>query len=374
MIPVSEPWFTPEDAARVAACVSSGWVSSTGPAVKQFEAAWAQYCGRRFGIAMSSGTTALQASVAALNLAPGDEVIIPAFTIIPCALAVIYNGAVPVLVDSDPKTWCMDVGAIESKITPRTRAIMPVHIYGHPVDMEPLLAIAATHNLAVIEDAAEAHGAKYRMKNGDCARCGSFGLVSCFSFYANKLIATGEGGMSLTDDSDLAARLASLRDLCFIPGERFRHEETGFNFRLTNMQAALGLGQIERTEELLRRKRAMAAVYREELSGLPLQLATEQSWASSSFWMFGIVLDESVPFDAAEMARRSRCCDIETRPFFLGMHEQPALLKRGLFTGERYPIAERLARRGLYLPSGLGSSEGDFRRVARAVRGVLERA
>ena len=374
MIPVSEPWFTPEDAARVTECVRSGWVSSTGPAVKEFEAAWAAYCGRRFGIAMSSGTTVLQASIAALDLAPGDEVILPAFTIIPCALAVLYNGAVPVLVDSDPKTWCMDVEAIESKITPRTRAIMPVHIYGHPVDMEPLLAIAAAHNLVVIEDAAEAHGARYRMETGEWARCGSFGRVSCFSFYANKLIATGEGGMALTDDPDLAARLASLRDLCFIPGERFRHEEAGFNFRLTNMQAALGLGQIARTEELLRRKRAMADIYREKLGGLPLQLASEEPWASSSFWMFGIVLDDSVPFAAAELSRRLRCCEIETRPFFLGMHEQPALLKRGLFAGESYPVAERLARRGLYLPSGLGSSEQDFRRVAAAVRGALERA
>lgn len=368
MIPVSEPSFTPDDAQRVAECVRSGWVSSTGPAVKDFESTWAAYCGRRFGIAMSSGTTALQAAAAALDLAPGDEVIIPAFTIIPCALAVIYNGAVPVLVDSDPKTWCMDAGAVEAKITPRTRAIMPVHIYGHPVDMEPLLAIAARHNLAVIEDAAEAHGARYRTSAGDWARCGSFGLVSCFSFYANKLIATGEGGMALTDDPALAARLASLRDLCFLPGQRFRHEETGFNFRLTNMQAALGLGQIARIEELLRRKRSMADIYRQELQGLPLQLAPEEPWASSSFWMFGIVLDESVPFDAAELARRLRSCDIETRPFFLGMHEQPALQKRGLFVGERYPVAERLARRGLYLPSGLGSSEDDFRRVAEAVR------
>lgn len=371
MIPVSDAWFLEEDAERVADCVRTGWVSSAGKSVDAFEAAWAAYCGRRHGVAMSSGMTALQAAVAALNLAPGDEVIMPSFTIVSCALAVVYSGGIPVLVDSDPRTWCMDVSQIESRVTPRTRAIMPVHIYGHPVEMDSLLDIASRHGLSVIEDAAEAHGAEYRSQ-GEWKRCGSFGDMSCFSFYANKLITTGEGGMVVLDDPELAARLRSLRDLCFTPGRRFEHTGLGYNFRLTNLQAALALPQIERIDELLRRKRCMARLYRQLLADIPgIGQPEEMPWARSIFWMYGIVLGDTWNFDAAELAARLRAEGVETRPFFLGMHEQPAFRERGLFQGERYPVAERLARRGLYLPSGLGSTEDQFRRVSESLHKVL---
>ncbi len=371
MISVSEPWFTEEDAAAVAECVRSGWVSSAGASVDAFEEAWAGYCGRRFGIAMSSGTSALHAAVAALHLQPGDEVIMPSFTIVSCALAVIYSGGVPVLVDSDPRTWCMDVSLVRTKIGPRTRAIMPVHIYGHPVDMDPLVALAKQRGLAIIEDAAEAHGAEY-WSAGQWRRCGSFGEMSCFSFYANKLIATGEGGMVLTDDADLAERLRALRNLCFEPGRRFLHREMGFNFRLTNMQAALGLSQIHRIEELLRRKRCLAETYTRLLDGIPgLALPPAMPWARSMFWMYGVVLEEDRRMDAAELGVRLRHEGVDTRPFFAGMHEQPVFHERGLFLNERHPVCERLSRQGLYLPSGLGTGETQLEQVAEALHRIL---
>ena len=371
MISVSEPWFLEEDAERVAECVRTGWVSSVGAAVQGFEDAWAAYCGRRYGIAVSSGTTALQLSVAALKLQPGDEVIIPTFTIISCALAVIYAGGTPVLVDSDPTTWCMDVSQVASKITPRTRAIMPVHIYGHPVDMQPLLDLAAPHGLTVIEDAAEAHGVEY-LSAGRWRRCGGFGAMSCFSFYANKLIATGEGGMIVTDDEQLAVGLRSSRDLCFDPKHRFVHSAMGFNYRLTNLQAALGLAQIERMPELLRRKRCLAKHYRELLADIPgLRHPPETPWARSMFWMYGIVLDPERRMDARELAARLRQEGVDTRPFFVGMHRQPVFENRSLFPNPHYPISDHLSEFGLYLPSGLGTTESQIEQVSEALHQVL---
>jgi perosamine synthetase len=261
----------------------------------------------------------------------------------------------------------MDASQVEERITPRTRAIMPVHIYGHPVDMDPLLEVAARHGLAVIEDAAEAHGAEYRGR-----RCGSFGTSSCFSFYANKLLTTGEGGMLLTDDEQLAGRARKLRNLGFEPGRRFLHRELGYNFRLTNLQAALGLAQVERMGEIVERKRSLGRMYHARLAELPgLHLQAQQPWARGVFWMYGLVLDEATGLDAAVLAERLRRLGVETRPFFLGMHEQPVFLQRGLFRGESYPVAERIARQGLYLPSGLGLTEGDVERVCDAVREAL---
>ncbi len=371
MISVSEPWFLEEDAERVAECVRTGWVSSAGPAVRDFETAWAAYCGRGFGIAVSSGTTALQLAVAALHLQPGDEVIVPTFTIVSCVLAILYGGGTPVLVDCDPATWCMDVRAVEAKITGRTRAIMPVHIYGHPVDMDPLLALAQRHGLAVIEDAAEAHGAEY-LSAGQWRRCGSFGTMSCFSFYANKLIATGEGGMIVIDDEQLAERLRASRDLCFQPGRRFFHTEMGFNYRLTNLQAALGLAQVERMPELLCRKRRLARNYRSLLADLPgLEHPPEQAWAKSMYWMYGIVLAPNRQMDAADLATRLRREGVDTRPFFIGMHRQPVFLARGLFADSSFPVSDRLTLFGLYLPSGLGTTEAQQEQVSAALHRTL---
>lgn len=253
---------------------------------------------------------------------------------------------------------------------------MPVHIYGHPVDMDPLLELASRHDLAVIEDAAEVHGAEYlRDRAGDSpewVRCGSMGELSTFSFYANKLITTGEGGMVVTDDADLAEAVRRFRNLAFVPPRRFEHFELGHNFRMTNLQAAIGVAQIERMEEIIARKRHMGTAYTERLADLDsIQLPVERDWARQVYWMYGLVLRDDVPFDAEELARRLHDRGVQTRPFFLGMHEQPVLHERGLFVDETLPVAERLARRGLYLPSGLTLTDAQIDAVADAVRDAL---
>jgi perosamine synthetase len=370
MIPVNEPLIGDKEADYVLDCLRTGWISSAGRYIEEFERRWAAYCGMEFGVAMCNGTVALSAAVACLDLQPGDEIILPTFTIVSCALAVVENGGVPVLVDSDPRTWTMDVAQVAAKITPRTRAIMPVHIYGHPVDMDPLRALADRHNLALIEDAAEAHGAEYKGR-----RCGGLGDLACFSFYANKIITTGEGGMVLARDAATADRLRAERNLAFRSDRRFYHTELGHNYRLTNVQAAIGLAQLERIDEHLERKRWLGRAYTERLRSLPqLQLPIEEPWAKNVYWMYGLVLADALPFDAAELARRLAAQGVQTRPFFLGMHEQPVFHRRGLFRDEHYPVAERLARRGLYLPSGLTLTEGQVEKVAHAVSRVFNSA
>ena len=367
MIPVNEPLLHDSASDYVNECLRTGWVSSEGRFIREFEEAWAAYCGMEHGVAVSSGTAALQVALAALDLAPGDEVIMPTFTIISCALAVIEASAVPVLVDADPRTWCMDVEQVAARVTPRTRAIMPVHIYGHPVDMDPVLELARAHGLSVIEDAAEAHGATYKDR-----AVGGLGDMSCFSFYANKIITTGEGGMVLARSPEHAKRLRSLRNLGFREDRRFYHTELGHNYRMTNVQAALGLSQVEHIDEHLRRKRWMGAAYTERLRDLSqLELPVEESWATNVYWMYGVVLADDVPFDATEFARRLRSEGVDTRPFFLGMHEQPVLRGRGLFTSERHAVAERIARRGLYLPSGLALSKEQLETVCDAAVRIL---
>jgi perosamine synthetase len=377
LIPVNDPLLSAREEELVLECLRSGWISSAGTFIDEFEQRWAAYCGRRYGIAVANGTAALQLALKCIGLKPADEVIIPSFTIISCALAVIYNGGLPVLVDSDPRTWCIDPERIREKLTPRTRAIMPVHIYGHPADMDPLLKIAEEHKLAIIEDAAEAHGAEYRRGRHTSApewrRCGSFGEFSCFSFYANKLVTTGEGGMLLTDDPVLAERARSLRNLCFQTDRRFHHEELGFNFRLTNLQAALGVAQLERMDQIVARKRTIGQTYGRLLADIDgLTLAPEESWAKNVYWMYGVVLSEKIGIEAAEFAARLKNRGVETRPFFLGMHEQPVFRKPGLFLDDRHPVTERLARRGLYLPSGLALTDEQINDVVQAIHGVLQ--
>jgi perosamine synthetase len=376
VIPVNEPLIGQRELEYVTECIRTGWISSAGRFIEEFEKKWASYCGMKHGVAVSNGTTALQVAVACAGLKPGDEVIMPTFTIISCAQAVIYNGGIPVLVDCEPRTWCMDVSQIEDKITSRTRAIMPVHIYGHPVDMDPIIELADKYNLLIIEDAAEAHGAKYLLgrsgPNQSWKRCGGFGHISIFSFYANKLITTGEGGMVLTNDQIVAVKARSLRNLCFLPEKRFLHTELGHNFRLTNIQAALGVAQLERMEEIIIRKRWMGRAYTERLCEIPgLQLPIEEPWAKHVYWMYGLVLNEDRGMDAVEFARRLKAEEVETRPFFLGMHEQPVFSEKGLFRGERFPVAERISRQGLYLPSGLTLTEPQIDQVYEAVKKVI---
>ncbi|HZU85990.1 MAG TPA: DegT/DnrJ/EryC1/StrS family aminotransferase [Anaerolineaceae bacterium] len=367
MIPVNEPLIGAKEIEYVTECLKTGWISSAGHYIEEFERRWAEYCGMGYGVAVCNGTVALEAALACLELQPGDEVIMPSFTIISCALAVVEAGAIPVLVDSDPRTWTMDVQQVAAKITPRTRAIMPVHIYGHPVDMDPLRVLAKQHHLMIIEDAAEAHGAEYKGQ-----RCGGLGDVACFSFYANKILTTVEGGMILARDAEMAERLRGERNLAFRPERRFYHTQLGHNYRMTNIQAAIGVAQLERIDEHLAHKRWMARAYSERLADLAqIQLPVEEPWAKNVYWMYGLVLDEEVGYDAAEFAHRLRAEGVETRPFFLGMHEQPVFHERGLFIDESYPVAERIARQGLYLPSGLTLSESQVDQVCAAVRRVL---
>jgi perosamine synthetase len=364
-VPVNEPLLTGNEKRYLDECIDTGWISSEGPFIRKFEEGLAARVGRRFGVAVCNGTAALDAAIEAMGIGPGDEVIVPAFTIISCVSQMVRVGAVPVLVDSDPLTWNMDVRQVESKITPRTRAIMIVHIYGLPVDVDPLLDIARRHGLHVIEDAAEMHGQTYRGKP-----CGSFGDVSIFSFYPNKHITTGEGGMIVTNDENLAEECRSLRNLCFQPQRRFVHERLGWNLRMTNLQAALGVAQLERLDEFVAIKRRNGERYSELLSGIKgLQLPLARTeYAENIYWVYGLVIDDSVGIDAYTAMRRLAEEGIGTRPFFCPMNLQPVLLERGLFHGESFPVAERLYRNGFYIPSGLALSERQAQRAADAVR------
>jgi perosamine synthetase len=367
MIPVCEPGVGQHEEEYLLDAFRSGWISSSGHYLDRFEHEWAAYCDMPQGIAVSNGSVALLVATRLLDIGPGDEVIMPAFTIISCAQAVTELGATPVLIDSDLRTWQMDVSQIEPKITHRTKAIMVVHIYGHPADMDPILELSHSYDIPIIEDAAEAHGAIYKGR-----KCGGMGKISTFSFYANKLITTGEGGMILCRDEETARNARSLKNLCFQSQRRFYHKELGYNFRLTNLQAALGVAQLERIEEIVLRKRSIAASYTERLSSIRgLALPVEEPGSRNVYWVYGIVLDEATGYDGLSFARALCDAGIETRPFFLGMHEQPAFQEMGLFRGERYPTAEYLARRGLYLPTGLGITENDIDYVCSVISDLL---
>ena len=367
-IPVNQPVLGAKEKEYLSRCIESGWISSEGPAVHEFEEKLAARMGRRYGIAVSNGSTALDLAVRALQLPEGSEVIMPSFTIISCAAAIVRAGLKPVLVDADPSTWNMDVTQIESKVTPRTRAIMVVHIYGLPTDMDPVLEIAARHNLRLVEDAAEMHGQTYRGRP-----CGSFGDVSTFSFYPNKHITTGEGGMVVTDDAGIAEDCRSLRNLSHSPERRFVHEELGFNYRLTNLQAALGIAQLEKLDESVAKKREMGSLYNSHFATMPeLELPPAKTqYADNIYWVYGMVLADQVPWDASHMMAKLAELKVGTRPFFWGMHEQPVFRKRGWYLNEHYPVTERIARRGFYVPSGLGITREQQLRVIEAVKRVL---
>jgi perosamine synthetase len=367
-IPVNEPLLDGNEKKYLLECIETGWISSEGPFIKKFEQNFATRVGRKHGIAVTNGTAAIDAAVDALGIGKGDEVIMPTFTIISCIMQIVRCGARPVLVDSDPITWNMDVKQIEAKITTRTKAIMVVHIYGLPVDMQPVLDIAKRYGLKIIEDAAQMHGQTCNGKP-----CGSFGDISTFSFYPNKHITTGEGGMIVTDDDELAETCRSLRNLCFQPKKRFVHERLGWNLRMTNIQAALGLAQLERLDEFVKRKRSMGARYTELLSGvLGIQLPLVRTdYADNIYWVYGMVLDDALGFVAVEAMKRLAAKGVGTRPFFYPMHMQPVLRKLGLFEGEVYPVAERLASQGFYVPSGMSLTDNLVVLAAYALSDVL---
>jgi len=367
-IPVNQPVIGEREKELVLDCLNTGWISSEGPFVSQFEEAFSRRVGRQHGIACANGSVALDLAVAALKLGPGDEVIMPTFTIISCAAAIVRAGATPVVVDSDPKTWNMVPEQVAAAITPRTAAIMVVHIYGLPVDMDPILKLAARYGLAVIEDAAELIGATYKDQP-----CGSFGTISTFSFYPNKHITTGEGGMVVTDDPVLAERCNSLRNLCFQTNQRFVHDELGWNYRMTNLQAALGLAQLEQLELNIERKRHIGFKYNQYLSdcrGLILPLSST-SYAHNIYWVYGLLLDESVNTDSAYLISRLCSVGVGCRPFFYPMHKQPALKKLGFFPNIHLPVAENLYRRGFYIPSGLALRDDQIELVSSLIKELM---
>jgi len=346
-IPVAEPYIGDEELKNVIEAVKSGWISSKGKFIEEFEREFAKYCGVKYSVATANGTVALHLALKALGIGKGDEVIVPTLTFVATANAVTYCGAKPVFVDSHPKYWCINPEKIEEKITPRTKAIIPVHLYGHPCDMDRIMEIARNYNLYVIEDAAEAHGAEYKGR-----KVGSFGDISCFSFYGNKIITTGEGGMCLTNNDELAERMRNLRDHAMSKNRRYWHETIGFNYRMTNLQAAIGVAQLKKLDEFIEKKRQIAKWYAEELKELEekelVKLHPEMEWAKCVYWMYSILIEDKAKISRNEAMKRLEKIGIETRPFFVPMHLLPMYN-----SGERLPIAEDLANKGINLPSSV---------------------
>ncbi len=367
MVAVNEPLLDGNEKKYLNECIDTGWISSEGPFVEKFESQMAHYVGRKFATACSSGTAALDIAVAALNLQKGDEVILPSFTIISCAQALTKLGVKPVLVDSEYDTFNMKVNDIESKITPKTRAIMIVHIFGLTADVGPIIDLAMKYKLKVIEDAAQMHGQEYKGQ-----KCGSFGDISIFSFYPNKHITTGEGGMVLCDDIFLDKRSKYLRNLCF--GEqRFIHEEVGFNYRMTNMQAALGVAQLERIDKIVEKKRWIGKTYNKLLQdlnmiNLPIK---ETSYCENIYWVYAITLKYNFSKTAEQVMSELGELKIGTRPFFYPMHQQPVFNRAGLFLQDKMPNSEKLYKRGFYIPSGLALTKDQVFRASDALHKVL---
>ncbi len=368
-IPVNEPVLNGNEKKYLCECIDSGWISSEGPFVKEFEKKICAFVGRKYGIAVSNGTAALEIAIRAIGIEKGDEVIMPTFTIISCAMAVTKVGAVPVFVDSDLYTWNMNVDEIECKITEKTKAILVVHLYGLPAKLDRIMELAEKYNLKIIEDAAEMLGQQYKGRF-----CGSFGDISTFSFYPNKHVTTGEGGMIVVDDAELAERCRMFRNLCFQQDVRYVHDEIGYNYRFTNLQAAVGLAQIERLEEFVSRKRAMGKYYTENLqdvSGLMLPLQTTE-YADNIYWVYGLVLEQHISIDNKRMQNLLKEKGIGARTFFWCMHEQPVYQRNGMFSEEAYPNAEYLARKGFYIPSGLAITKMQMDKVIEAIKDIMK--
>lgn len=367
MIPVNEPLIAKNAEKYVTDCIKTGWISSAGEYIQKFEQSFADFLGVKYATTTTNGTASLHLALAALGIKKGDEVIIPNLTIISCALAVIYTGATPVLVDVEEESGNIDPTKIEGKITKRTKAIMVVHLYGHPVDMNPILSLAKKYKLTVIEDAAEAHGAEYKDK-----KIGGIGDIGCFSFYANKIVTTGEGGMVVTNNQKLYEKAKLLKDLAHSPKRRFIHEEIGFNYRMTNLQAALGLAQLEEVKKYIEKKRWIASVYNKELSKIPnIEIPHEYPWAKSVYWMYALKTKKESPTTKNKLRKRLSTLGVDTRDFFYPLHQQPALRRLGLFKGERYPISTDLSTRGFYIPSGLALTERQIQTVINAIRKAI---
>jgi perosamine synthetase len=358
-IPIYEPWLGELEEAYVLDAVRSGWISSLGKYVTEFEERFADFCGTRHAVSVSNGTTALHLALHALGVGPGDEVIVPALTFIASANAVSYTGATPIFADVDPESWCIHPESVAGRITTRTKAIMPVHLYGHPADMDGINELAGAYNLVVVEDAAEAHGAAIRGQ-----RAGSLGRIGSFSFYANKTITTGEGGMLTTDDDALAARCRLLRDHAMPPTRRYWHDEIGFNYRMTNLQAAVGAAQMERIDEFIRRKRQIARWYAEGLAHVPgITLPVERPGCTNIYWMVSILVDPPFPLGRDEMIPALRAEGIDSRPFFHPMDTLPPYRQE-----PPQPVSLSLSQRGLNLPSSPSLSQDQVGYVCEVIQ------
>lgn len=368
-IPVNSPLLEGNEKKYLNECIDTGWISSEGPFVKKFENAMLQETGRKYASAVSSGTSALELAFAALDLEAGDEVIVPSFTIISCASAIIRCDLVPVFVDSDPFTWNTSLDFIKKAYSKKTKAILLPHIYGLPIDIDPILAFARENKLFIIEDAAQMHGQSYKDR-----KCGSLGDISIFSFYANKIITTGEGGMLLTDNESIYLRVESLKNQAFIKEKRFYHEDLGFNYRMTNLQAAVGLAQIEQLEKFVSKKRMIGDLYQEGLSSIRnIQLPIKQTpYAANIYWAFGLVLKDSLEGKAQEVTAELKKLGIDTRPFFFPLHKQPIIKKLG-FADNDIPLknAEYLGNNGFYLPNGLGIDLQQVEKVCQCLHQIL---
>jgi perosamine synthetase len=364
VIPVSQPYVSEQDKKAVQECLDKGYLSGDAPIVGEFERNFADLIGTKFGVALANGSVALDLALHVLDLKPGDEVIVPSFTIASCLFAILRTGATPVFVDCEEETWNMSIRTVAEKVNSNTKAIMVVHIYGLPVDIDPIISLCRDKDIVLIEDSAEAHGVKYRG-----AYCGSFGDISTFSFYANKVITTGEGGMVLTSNERLNERIRYFRNLAFAPppGKRFVHEEIGWNFRLGSMQAALGNSQINRMDEIANEKRKIGLKYYDRLSEHPLLTlqATQTDYSENMYWVAGVSLHESL--NTESIAVELKKIGVDTRPFFYPLHKQPLLKNYGLQDQPALPISEKLGLQGIYLPSYIGLSDSDIDYVCESL-------
>jgi len=389
MIPVNEPKIAKNALRYAAECIRTGWISSAGGYIRKFEEAFAAYLGVRHAVTTTSGTTALHLALAALGIGPGDEVVVPALTMIAVPYAVVYTGAKPVVIDVDREIFALDPGKVRAFLAEgcrydrrakawinratggRVRAVLPVHLYGHPCPMEDLLGLAREFGLRVVEDAAEAHGAVYYRgpKKTRPAFAGTMGDIGGFSFYGNKIVTTGEGGMVVTDDDALAERARRLKDLAHDPGRRFLHTELAFNYRMTNVQAAIGLAQLEEIDRFIGLKRKMADAYARGLSGLSgLRLPVEKPWARNVYWMYAVVVEEEFGLSRDALMAALREAGVDTRSFFIPVHRQPVFARDPAYRRVSCPVAEELSGTGLYLPSGLALTAAQIKSVCLAVR------
>ncbi|MBI3036856.1 DegT/DnrJ/EryC1/StrS family aminotransferase [Candidatus Woesearchaeota archaeon] len=360
-IPVSEPLLGGNEEKYVLECIRSSWISSLGKFIPEFEEKFAKFCGTKYGVSVMNGTVALQLALAALGIKNGDEVIMPDLTFVATANAVMHAGAKPVFVDAEQDTWNIDTEKIAAAITKKTKAIIPVHLYGHPCNMDAVMKIAEERNLLVIEDAAEAHGAEYKGK-----KAGSIGNVGCFSFYGNKILITGEGGMCVTNDKKLSERMHFLKDHAMDKERRYFHPEIGYNFRMTNVQAAIGLAQLEQIEKFIAAKRKNAEIYNsllKDVKGLTLQ--HEMPWAKNVYWMYSILVEDDFGRSRDELMKLLKAEGVDTRPFFYPMHQLP-MYSEGHGDNE-FPVASELALKGINLPSSVKLTADDIRYVCNAI-------